>query len=93
MDISPDHLAHAGEIASRSRLAEQVSFQEGDLNNLPFGADAFDWAWSADSLWPGPKQIGCAAEDPQPLVSESPHSKLWGDSLYLACRRMLERAE
>lgn len=70
VDISPDHLAHARVAASKSRLAEQVSFQEGDLKELPFDDNSFDWVWCKDSLWPGPKEMGCPAEDPLPLVNE-----------------------
>ena len=64
VDISPDCLAHAEEVASKTELAEQVSFQHGDLNHLPFDASAFDWAWNADTLWP------VAGRDPRPLVGE-----------------------
>lgn len=64
IDISLQHLARAKEILSRSRLAKQVSFQYGDMNDLPFGDDAFDWAWNTDTLWP------VAARDPRPLVDE-----------------------
>ena len=70
VDISRDFLSHAKEIAGKSRLAKQVSFQEGDMNKLPFDDDSFDWAWSKDCLWSGPKEIGCAAEDPLLLVNE-----------------------
>jgi ubiquinone/menaquinone biosynthesis C-methylase UbiE len=64
IDISPGCLARAEETASKSELAEQVSFQYGDMNDLPFDEDAFDWAWNTDTLWP------VAAKDPLPLVNE-----------------------
>lgn len=64
IDISPECLARAEETASRSRLAAQVSFQYGDMGDLPFDDDAFDWAWNADTLWP------VAGKDPLPLVRE-----------------------
>lgn len=70
LDLSPQFLIHARQIAERSGLLEQVSFREGDLNKLPFDDDTFDWVWSVDSLWPGPKEMGCPAEDPVPLVKE-----------------------
>jgi ubiquinone/menaquinone biosynthesis C-methylase UbiE len=70
VDISPELLIHAEEIASKGGLRKQVSFQRGDLNKLPFGDDSFDWAWSKDTLWPGPKEMGCPAEDPLPLLNE-----------------------
>jgi ubiquinone/menaquinone biosynthesis C-methylase UbiE len=64
VDISTDCLAHAEKTASKSGLAKQVSFQRGDLNDLPFDDDAFDWTWSADTLWP------VAGKDPLLLVNE-----------------------
>ena len=64
IDISRQHLARAEEILSKSELAKQVSFQYGDMNDLPFGDDTFDWAWNTDTLWP------VAARDPRPLVDE-----------------------
>ena len=70
LDLSPQLLVHARQMAERSGLSERVSFREGDLNKLPFDDDTFDWVWSEDSLWPGPKELGCPAEDPVPLVKE-----------------------
>ena len=64
IDISPECLARAQEIVGRNGLAEQVSFQYGDMSDLPFDDDAFDWAWNADTLWP------VAGKDPLPLVRE-----------------------
>ena len=70
LDLSPELLAHAKEQVKKSRLSEQISFQEGDVNKLPFDDDTFDWIWSADTIWIGPKEKGCPAEDPLPLVKE-----------------------
>jgi ubiquinone/menaquinone biosynthesis C-methylase UbiE len=64
IDVSPESLAYAEEMASKSRLAQQVSFQYGDINNLPFDDDTFDWVWNVDTLWP------VAGKDPLPLVNE-----------------------
>jgi ubiquinone/menaquinone biosynthesis C-methylase UbiE len=64
IDISREHLAHAEETAGKSGLAARVSFQYGDMDDLPFDDHAFDWAWSADTLWP----VG--GKDPRPLVRE-----------------------
>jgi len=70
LDLSHEILVHARQTAERSDRSEQVSFFEGDLNKLPFDDDNFDWVWSVDSIWPGPKEMGCPAEDPVPLVKE-----------------------
>jgi demethylmenaquinone methyltransferase/2-methoxy-6-polyprenyl-1,4-benzoquinol methylase len=64
IDISSECLARAEEIVGRNGLTEQVSFQYGDMSDLPFDDDAFDWAWNADTLWP------VAGKDPLPLVRE-----------------------
>jgi len=64
VDISRECLAHAEETAGSSELAEAVSFQYGDMTDLPFEDDAFDWVWNVDTLWP------VAGKDPRPLVNE-----------------------
>lgn len=64
VDLSPECLARAEEIARSSGLAEEVSFQYGDMSDLPFDDDTFDWAWNVDTLWP------VAGKDPRPMVSE-----------------------
>ena len=64
IDISPECLARAEEINRKNRLAAQVSFQYGDMANLSFDDDMFDWAWNADTLWP------VAGKNPLPLVKE-----------------------
>jgi len=63
LDLSPEFLIHAERVAERDGLSGQVSFQEGDVNQLPFDDDTFDWIWSADC-------VGYPAEEPLPLVKE-----------------------
>jgi len=63
LDLSPEFLAHARKIAMKSGLSEQISFQEGDINKLPFDDNTFDWAWSLDC-------VGYAPLEPLPLVKE-----------------------
>ena len=70
LDSKPEFLVRARGIAANSGLSEQISFQKGDVNKLPFDDDTFDWAWCADTIWAGPKETGCPAEDPLPLVKE-----------------------
>jgi len=50
LDLSSGILVIAQEFAKKSGLEEQVSFQEGDVNGLPFDDDTFDWAWSVDCV-------------------------------------------
>jgi ubiquinone/menaquinone biosynthesis C-methylase UbiE len=63
LDISPQFLRHAEEIVKRSGLSERISFQEGDIRELPFDDDTFDWAWSSSC-------VGYAPLEPLPLVQE-----------------------
>ncbi len=69
IDLSPEYLDFARENASSNSL-KQISFQEGDVNRLPFEDNSFDWIWSMDTLWPGPEEIGCPSEDPFSMVME-----------------------
>jgi ubiquinone/menaquinone biosynthesis C-methylase UbiE len=64
VDISSECLARAEETARSSELAEEVSFQYGDMSDLPFDDDVFDWVWNVDTLWP----VG--GQDPLALVNE-----------------------
>ena len=50
LDFSSGILAIAEEISKKGGLSEQVSFQEGDVNGLPFDDDTFDWVWSVDCV-------------------------------------------
>jgi demethylmenaquinone methyltransferase/2-methoxy-6-polyprenyl-1,4-benzoquinol methylase len=63
LDISPQFLRHAVDIVTRSGLSERISFQEGDIRELPFDDDTFDWAWSSSC-------VGYAPLEPLPLVKE-----------------------
>ena len=63
LDISPEFLLHAEEIVERSGLSGQISFQEGDVRELPFEDATFDWVWSSNC-------VGYAPLDPLPLLKE-----------------------
>jgi demethylmenaquinone methyltransferase/2-methoxy-6-polyprenyl-1,4-benzoquinol methylase len=63
VDLSPEFLDCARSIAEKAGIPEQVSFQEGNINNLPFDDDTFDWVWSANCA-------GYAPGDPLPLLKE-----------------------
>jgi len=52
LDISPENLAVARELACKSPLCHRVDFTEGNLLHMAFEDDSFDWAWCADTLWP-----------------------------------------
>jgi len=48
--LSPEFLAYARSIAEKVEISEQVSFQEGDINNLPFDDGTSDWC-GAQTAW------------------------------------------
>ena len=50
MDILPEFLAYGQDLAGQAGLSKRITFREGDMNRLPFEADSFDWAWSADCV-------------------------------------------
>jgi demethylmenaquinone methyltransferase/2-methoxy-6-polyprenyl-1,4-benzoquinol methylase len=70
LDLSATHLAYGKDRVRRLGLQDQIRFRHGDVNHLPFEAGEFDWAWSMDTLWPGPREMGCPSEDPFSMVVE-----------------------
>ena len=63
VDISPEMVAYARHTAEKAGLSNHLSFREGDMNNLPFNDDTFDWVWSSDC-------VGYAPTEPLPLIKE-----------------------
>ena len=54
LDVAPEFLIRGREIVKKGGLSERIFFQEGDMNNLPFDDDTFEWAWSANCVGYGP---------------------------------------
>lgn len=48
LDQSSEFLGYARDLTDESPLAELLSFRKGDIYDLPFEDDAFDWVWSSD---------------------------------------------
>ena len=63
LDISPDLLAYAEHMVEKSGFSERISFQQGDICQLPFDTNSLDWAWSVDC-------VGYLPLDPLPLIKE-----------------------
>ncbi len=63
LDILPELLAYATQMIEQAGLAGRIMFRQGSVNQLPFEADCFDWAWSADC-------IGYPATDLSPLLED-----------------------
>ncbi|MCU0637797.1 MAG: class I SAM-dependent methyltransferase [Methanothrix sp.] len=70
LDICREGLFRARASSARAGLTDRLAFLQGDLRCLPFPDHAFDWAWCADSLWPGPKSLGFLGMDPLPILRE-----------------------
>jgi demethylmenaquinone methyltransferase/2-methoxy-6-polyprenyl-1,4-benzoquinol methylase len=63
LDLSAEFLDYAEELVKEVGLSKRITFREGDVRELPFEDDSFDWAWSVDC-------VGYAPIDPLPLVKE-----------------------
>jgi ubiquinone/menaquinone biosynthesis C-methylase UbiE len=63
LDLSPELLVYAKENVEKAGLAEQITFKEGSVAELPFDDHTFDWAWSMDC-------VGYLPLEPQPLLLE-----------------------
>ena len=63
LDLSRDLLHHAKQRTGKSGQWTNVTFQQGDMNRIPFDNDAFDWAWSVDCA-------GYAPGEPLSLINE-----------------------
>jgi ubiquinone/menaquinone biosynthesis C-methylase UbiE len=63
LDLYAELLEYARELVSQAGMSERISFHQGDLNELPFESNIFDWAWSVDC-------VGYAPIEPVPLIKE-----------------------
>ena len=63
LDISAEMLNLGMKIVKDAGLSERISFREGDVTNLPFDNNAFDWVWSTDC-------VGYSPLEPLPLLKE-----------------------
>jgi demethylmenaquinone methyltransferase/2-methoxy-6-polyprenyl-1,4-benzoquinol methylase len=50
LELFADFVTHARNLAASSGLSNQISIQQGDVNDMPFDNDSFDWAWSVDCV-------------------------------------------
>jgi demethylmenaquinone methyltransferase/2-methoxy-6-polyprenyl-1,4-benzoquinol methylase len=50
LDISAELLDYARQKIAASPQADRIAFKQGDMHNLPFPDDSFDWVWSADCV-------------------------------------------
>lgn len=50
LDILPGLLDYGKDLVTKAGLSEQITFREGDVNQLPFDDNTFDWVWSMDCI-------------------------------------------
>lgn len=48
VDINPELLGRAAQLAREEGLEGQIDFKPGSITGLPFPDGSFDWVWSAD---------------------------------------------
>lgn len=63
VDITPEFLIHAEKIVEKADFRDRVSFKIGNMNELPFDDNTFDWLWSANC-------VGYPAREPLSLLKE-----------------------
>ena len=63
LDISTEMLDYGRKMVKEDGVSERIGFQEGDVTNLPFDNNTFDWVWSVDCVGYGPWE-------PLPLLKE-----------------------
>lgn len=63
LDLCRELLVYAEDMTRQAGLSDRVSFQQGDMNALPFEDNTFDWAWSMDC-------VGYHPSDPLPSLRE-----------------------
>ena len=66
LDISKEFLRYSEQYNN----TENLEYIHGDINELPFEDQVFDWIWSVDTVWPGPKELGCPSEEPMGIMNE-----------------------
>ena len=80
LDFSEDMINYAKKHSGQAN----VKFIQGDINNLNFNSSSFDWIWSMDTVWAGPKEHGCPAEEPDKILNQLYGSLNPGGRIYLA---------
>jgi demethylmenaquinone methyltransferase/2-methoxy-6-polyprenyl-1,4-benzoquinol methylase len=63
IDLSSEFLDYGKKIIESEGLSEQIIFKKGNMNNLPFENNSFDWGWSMDC-------VGYHPSDPRSAIKE-----------------------
>ena len=65
VDLSENFINYANK-----NKRKNVKFEVGDINSLRYTDNYFDWIWAADTVWPGPRELGCPNEIPTPIIKD-----------------------
>ena len=57
LDLSSELLGYAREMVGKAGLSQRISFEEGDVRELPFDNESFNWAWSANCVGYAPLEL------------------------------------
>lgn len=79
LDYSADLIAYANQNFKK----DNVDYVRGDINNLKLPLNSFDWIWSMDTVWAGPKEFGCPAEEPDNILNQLYQVLKPGGKIYL----------
>ena len=66
LDFSDDMIQYAKKHSKQAN----IKFIQGNVNNINFDSNSFDWIWSMDTIWIGPKEYGCPAEKPDKILNQ-----------------------
>lgn len=50
LDLLPELISFGRNMIEKAGLSNQITFREGDVSQLPFEDNSFDWVWSADCI-------------------------------------------
>ena len=79
MDFSENSIRYAKEHSKH----KNIEFVQGDVNEMQFEPESFDWIWSMDTVWVGPEEYGCPAKSPDKILEQFYNILKPGGKLYL----------
>ena len=80
LDYSDDVI----EYAKNTSTQKSIRFIQGDINSLNLNPNSFDWIWSMDTVWAGPKEYECPAKKPDAMLNQLYKILRPGGKIYLA---------
>ena len=70
VDFSEAHLEYAQRLAVKNGCPVSINFEQGDINDLCYDDNSFDFIWCCDGLWSGKPEMGCLCEQPYDILNE-----------------------